>query len=197
MVLRPNRDNTIYLLGTDYFIFEPPNEIAPVRTPECCNVLISMGGSDPTGKTIRVLEALLAQQWPETVFRVILGPGFNDTVNVRNCIEGRSEFVLCINPPDLLPYLLGCDWAVCAGGRTLYELTCLGKAVLAVATTPIEADAVRAFKRRGLIAAGLSCWHHARFSAEAKSIWKQSQGLAFQTRDRVRHMPTQWQQEIY
>jgi len=58
----------------------------------------------------------------------------------------------------LIPFLQRCDFAICAGGRTMYELFCLGKNFFPIATAEHEAEVVDEFIRRGIIKEGLTSW---------------------------------------
>lgn len=153
------------LAGIDYFLFDGNvNSAPPIRTEGRVNVLISFGGSDPTGLTLRVVEALLTRPWPECLFRVVLGPGFRGGPQVRDTLKCSGEdWVVVESPSALVPYLAGSDVAVSNGGQTLYQLAYLGRTTLPVASTEHEADTVAGFLEHGLIPAGLAKWDRAAF----------------------------------
>lgn len=133
------------------------------RTPP--TVLLSFGGSDPTGLTVRALEAVAGLDAP-FAGQVVLGPGFSGREHARQAarpLEGRRWDVLDC-PPDMLSLFTGCDLAVCAGGRTMYELNALGTPMLAVASSEPEARAVEAFARLGLLRGAMSNWDARRFA---------------------------------
>ncbi len=160
------------LLGPDHFIFdEALLSDPPLRSDGLMNVLVTAGGSDPTGLTLKVLEALRAQRWPGVLFRIILGPGFTETEEAANLIRGRArEFELVNCPDNLMPYLRGCDLAVCAGGRTMYELVYLKKNFLPLATAAHEKEAVRAFVQAGLTGSDLVEWRRDAFIKELNKL---------------------------
>lgn len=120
--------------------------------------LFSFGGSDPTGLTLRALYALAdLGPFPACRLRVVLGPGFGDESAVETALAplpAPGEILRA--PRDIAPLFAGCDLAVCAGGRTLYELHSLGTPALAVASAPHEAEHIQAFLDRGLLAGGLT-----------------------------------------
>jgi spore coat polysaccharide biosynthesis predicted glycosyltransferase SpsG len=131
-------------------------------------VVMTFGGSDPTGLTINVLAAIKRLHLPLSL-SIVLGPGFASTDEIRVIAEQIDARVL-VAPQRLLPILSEADLVICAGGRTLYECATLGLPVLAVASTPEEAKSVRAFANRGLIHAGLETWDENSFTKELKKI---------------------------
>ena len=152
--------NTRFLLGIDYFIFdEYLTEDTVKMQKEVCNVLVTMGGADPTLLTFKVLKALLEEEWPGYVFYIILGPGYPDPNEIETLIgESGRQYHVVINPANLLPFLQRCDFAVCAGGRTMYELFYLNKKFLPIATAEHEAEVIEEFILRGIIKDGLTSW---------------------------------------
>jgi spore coat polysaccharide biosynthesis predicted glycosyltransferase SpsG len=156
---------TGYFLGPDYFIFdEDAGKGPPVYSSGYLNVLLTFGGSDPTGVTIKVLDALLTRNWPETFFRIILGPGYEDPGAVKELLKGKEgQYVVEVNPPNLISYLLGADLTVSAGGRTTYELLHLNRRFLPIATSESESAAVAALERHGFVPDGMTCWDQERF----------------------------------
>ena len=125
----PKYVNTRFLLGIDYFVFdESLLEETPVRTKGVYNILVTLGGSDPTLLTLKVLKALLEEDWTGYAFYIILGPGYSDLNEIETLIGGsRKEYHVVINPTNLIPFLKRCDFAICAGGRTMYEFFYLKK----------------------------------------------------------------------
>jgi spore coat polysaccharide biosynthesis predicted glycosyltransferase SpsG len=153
------------LAGMDYFIFDRDGESVPLaRTEGKINVLIAFGGSDPTGFILRVVGTLLTRPWPDCRFRVVLGPGYREGRQVQDTLEERgNDWEIVENPPSLMPYLDGSDIAVCNGGRTLYELACLGRTALPIASTAYEATTVAAFLNHEIVPSGLAEWDRGAF----------------------------------
>jgi hypothetical protein len=147
----------LQLLGPGAFITDLLRDGPRIRTEGLVNILVTFGGSDPTGLTPAAVRELGHCDLEDCVVRVVAGPGYEHPETLRPLIN-RTCFELVVSPDDLHPYLRGCDLALCAGGRTLYELLHLKKSALAVATTPVEAEAVDAFSRGGQIPCGLTAW---------------------------------------
>jgi spore coat polysaccharide biosynthesis predicted glycosyltransferase SpsG len=156
----PSKCRTRYLLGPRYFIFDENERRKPrLRAEGRQNVLLTFGGSDPTGMTAKVLSTIKKVHRPPSVLlRVILGPGFREISVVRSLVQAHSNIEIVAHPSDIIPYFLGSDFVLCAGGRTMYELLYLNRRFLPIATAKHEADEIRAFRDRRLIEHGLLVW---------------------------------------
>ena len=166
--------NTRFLLGTDYFIFDEfLKEDTVGMQDEACNIVVTMGGADPTSLTPKVLKALLEEDWPGYVFYIILGPGYPDSNEIEALIgESRKQYHVVMNPANLIPFLQRCDFAICAGGRTMYELLYFNKKFFPIATAEHEAEVVSEFISRGLIENGLTSWEPESLISNLKYITK-------------------------
>jgi len=148
------------LLGPDYFIFDDSLLAEPpVRTSGLVNVVITCGGSDPTGLTLKILKKLVQQDWKGTIFRVVLGPGFGPGEEVARLAGKRAGgFELVHSPSNLIPFLRGADLTVCTGGRTMSELLYMGQRFLPISTADHESEAIESLLAAGLIKTGLPGW---------------------------------------
>ncbi len=168
----PEGSDAQYLMGPDYFIFDE-NQLnaGPIKTSGLFNVVLSFGGSDPTCLTLKVMKALGAEPWTGVLFRVILGPGYGDIETVTSLSKVPTPlFEVIDNPPDILPFFLGCDLAVCAGGRTMYELLYLDKLFLPIATTKYEGEAIAEFENQDLVEFGMRFWDTKHFITTMKQL---------------------------
>ena len=157
--IEPGRQ-TRRLLGPEYFIFDDTLLVEfPVRSNGLVNVVITCGGSDPTGLTLKILQRLVRQDWKGVIFRVILGPGFGSSEEAARLVEKRAGgFELVHSPSNLIPYLRGADLTVCTGGRTMSELLYLDQRFLPISTADHESEAIEALLAAGLIKTGLTRW---------------------------------------
>lgn len=152
------------LLGPDYCILSEEFE-GLCRTPPDgphCHVLVTFGGADPAGLTVRVATVLEASRLPLRA-TVVLGPGIADRTLLR--LPDTSTVRYVRNPASLAALMAACDVAVAAGGLTLYELRALGVPTIAIASIEHEAPVVRAFAAKGELVAGLERWDGGVFSA--------------------------------
>ena len=89
-------------------------------------LLITMGGSDPKGLTVKVLRALLKIGTDWTA-KVIAGPMFNELDKIRNIaldLDGKIE--LLSNVSNMAELMRASDLAVASFGMTAYELAACG-----------------------------------------------------------------------
>lgn len=128
----------------------PPEE-------EVRKVLLTMGGSDPAGLTLKVLETLgdLLARFEATV---VLGPLFAHEAQARELASPYASVRVVKAPPDFADLMAGADLVLSAGGRTLYELAALGRPVVVLPTIEHED------------AAGRAMVHSARFACVG--LWK-------------------------
>ena len=91
--------------------------------------------------------------------------------SIKDLVKGRENIYKVIVAPDnIIPFLQGGDFSICAGGRTMYELLYLKKPFLPIAGIRHEAEAVSAFVREGLISFGFEEWNAARFLEFMKRV---------------------------
>jgi len=159
------------LLGPDYLLFDSQKARQRAVPTEQAGpeILVSFGGSDPQGLTLKALAAIIQQTLPNLKFTVILGPGFRPIYQVNELVGDRANIQVVVNPPEIGPYLARCDLAICSGGQTLAELYCLGKPVIAIASAAHEAVTIAAYLERGLIRHGLNIWNTECFMAALNS----------------------------
>lgn len=151
VLAEPSRypSNASLLIGMQYLILDERFESAkrkPKREKTPLVVLITFGGSDPTGLTAKVVNVLCRKKYEGIVFKIILGPGFTEGRKINALVKKSiNEIDVFRNPPDMLPFYLNCDLAVCAGGRTLYELSAINIPIISIASIEHEAKVIQAF----------------------------------------------------
>ncbi len=147
-ILQPPEKSTKFFLGPEYFIFDE-NLLSTgiIYKNKYFNIAVTFGGSDPTGLTLKVLKSLLAKNWPEFCFWIIMGPGYKDVEQTEVLIKDRINFQTVRNPGNLISYLQGCDFAICAGGRTMYELIYMGKSFFPIPSAKHEEAPVNEVRR--------------------------------------------------
>lgn len=155
------------LLGPQYLILDERFETAIRNTNKqngLFNILVTFGGSDLSGLTVKVLRALAAKNYHKLDCKVVLGPGYTDyeeIEKVANCFSGKLN--LFRNPDDMLPFFVECNLAICAGGRTLYELLALKVPTVAIASIEHEEQVINEFLAQKKLMAGLWAWDEQEF----------------------------------
>ena len=174
----PCNCKTQYFLGPHYFIFDDSKiHSEPVRKDGMINVVLTFGGSDPADITLKALETITSEPWPGVYFNTILGPGYIKLDKIDGLLQTKkNNFQLVFNPENYFSYLMGCDLAVCAGGRTMYELLYLNKKLLPIASAEHESEVISEGIRQGLFDLGMPFWEASTFLTYLKKIIFQLQG---------------------
>jgi UDP-2,4-diacetamido-2,4,6-trideoxy-beta-L-altropyranose hydrolase len=119
-------------------------------------VLVNFGGSDPTGETFKVLDALAqtgfdAGQAPRIHAHVVAGPANPRLAELADRCRALPNVTLYPEVKEMARFLADMDVAIGAGGVSLWERSFMGvpSAVIAVAGNQVP-SAVEA-ARRGMI----------------------------------------------
>jgi spore coat polysaccharide biosynthesis predicted glycosyltransferase SpsG len=115
-------------------------------------VLVTMGGIDRTGATLRILEAL--KQLDKTVnSEIILGGGFAHLVEFKRIFKGLSEHTCTYaqGVDDLAARMQKADVVISAGGNTVYEMACVGTPGIVLWEDPHEDKVGQAFAEKGIV----------------------------------------------
>ena len=138
-------EHTKLFIGPQYFIIA--GDIYPVEPkPTVENVLLTMGGSDPAGLTVKILRPI-ADHFTGYKLNVVLGPLFTEHQKVYEIIKGHRNIVVHENPDNFIGLMSRQDAIITAGGRTLYECAYLGKPVLIIPSIEHEALMAEAYAK--------------------------------------------------
>ena len=97
-------------------------------------VLVSFGGVDAAGETLKVLTALI--DFPELQVDVVAGPANPHWFELVERCQGRPDWRLWQYVEDFAGLLREADLAIGAGGGTAWERACLGIPSLCVSLAP-------------------------------------------------------------
>ncbi len=122
--------------------------LKPINGP-IRSVLISMGGVDRTGATLRIVEAL--KEWPSDAKReIVLGALFPWEKELEKLLSGSTaSWEIHRHPPSLVDLLRRADVGIAAGGNTLCEMACVGTPAVVLYEDPHEGEQGRAFQSSG------------------------------------------------
>jgi UDP-2,4-diacetamido-2,4,6-trideoxy-beta-L-altropyranose hydrolase len=147
MYLRRSPETRL-LLGVKYVVlrreFKPWLNRQRIRLPEANKILVTMGGSDPDGLTLKVIEALrpLSEEFEITV---IAGGGNPKAIEISKLISGSSNrFRFLSEVRDMAAIMADADLAVICGGGTLWELAFMGCAILTYSRPGIQREIIDA-----------------------------------------------------
>lgn len=149
--LRPEPAAARWLHGPDYVILSP--EFLDVRqeaTIPCTDrILITCGGSDPTGLSARIVE--LAKDIPAAL-DVVVGPMFSPSLKARLHNLARSECNVTLHeaPASLVPLYTKASLVLGRPGLTRYEAACLGRNAIYLAEGSPYGDYFESFNQTGI-----------------------------------------------
>lgn len=122
--------NCLCLLGPRYVLLRPEFDVAraqrkPLVTPPR-RLLVSFGGSDPTGETGKTLEALLSLGRPDLASDVIVGEQNPRCEAIRALAARVPGAVVHVQPNNMAEIVAAADLAIGACGVSALERCYLG-----------------------------------------------------------------------
>lgn len=131
-----SRAHTQFLLGSKYSLLRPEFAEVPDRkiAKQARRVLITLGGSDPTGLTPKLM-GWAHETIHDAALDVVIGPLYTDVARIENTAQDIAGAVaLHFDPKHMRSLMLEADLAISAGGQTIYELAATGTPTIAVCT---------------------------------------------------------------
>ena len=142
-----------HLLGPAYTPLRPQfSEGKPSFRNRVENILITSGGSDPTGFCLRLARTL--GNFSETInLHVVVGKLFSEAEKaaLKELSQTSAALFLHEGLTDLAPLMKQCDLAVSAAGTTLYELCALGIPAISFTMADNQLTCARAFAQQKVI----------------------------------------------
>ncbi len=134
MLFHELRGKKIYA-GKDYMILNP--EIAKYRRQrtELKKILITLGGSDTYGVTVKIVQILKSKGYGADI---IIGPNFRHIEQLEKAIDG--SFTVYKTVPSLVSKFNEYDLAITGGGVTGFEANASGLPCLIIASELHEID---------------------------------------------------------
>jgi UDP-2,4-diacetamido-2,4,6-trideoxy-beta-L-altropyranose hydrolase len=160
------------LVGFSYAFLDSEyqyDELAP--DPEgASRLLVTFGGSDPTGETAKVCEALRANihHLPLGAVDVVVGPGNPGRKAVEHLLQGFPGATLHVAPGSLAPLIRRASLVLTSGGNTLVEALALRKPCLVIVTAENQQLMVAQLKARHLLR--VLGWHAAVGALEIQRV---------------------------
>lgn len=109
------------------------------------NILVTMGGSDPRGMTLKAIEALnfLDKHFETTI---VLGPGFTRRKELKDLIHSFNHpYKIYENTSNMAELMAGANLAVASFGVTAYELASMGVPAIHLCLTEDHAESASIF----------------------------------------------------
>jgi spore coat polysaccharide biosynthesis predicted glycosyltransferase SpsG len=141
-----------YLEGPTYLLLrrefrERSGAVRPVG--KCRKLLITLGGSDTYGYTVKVARALRSIAELEHI-EVVTGPAFHHAEALGRVVRGDPRFLLHGTVPNLGRLMATHQLAIAGGGVTLFEAALLGLPTLSIASENFEVVNAEWCERKGL-----------------------------------------------
>ncbi|MBU4230834.1 MAG: UDP-2,4-diacetamido-2,4,6-trideoxy-beta-L-altropyranose hydrolase [Proteobacteria bacterium] len=140
-----------FLLGTQYALIDPvyaANRGIFRDQGELRRLLVTFGGVDRYGRTLRVVD-LLSQYTPSLQIVVAVGPYFPFAAEVESRSGGHHVIQVVRNVRDLSELMRQCDLMVTAGGSTVWQACCVGAPMLVLQTIDNQALVVKTLRECG------------------------------------------------
>jgi spore coat polysaccharide biosynthesis predicted glycosyltransferase SpsG len=121
---------------------------------EAREVVVSFGGSDPQGLTLKVLRALdgVDKSRGELTVKAVLGPAFSYGQELAELLPKlRYQPILLENVEHMAETLSEADLVFCAGGMTVYEIAALGIPGIVLCQNAREQRRMEHYSRSGSI----------------------------------------------
>lgn len=131
--------------GHEYLILNPEIARWRRRRQAVRRIMVSLGGSDTYGATIKVVALLRKRGQPATV---IIGPGFQH----RSALEAEltSNFEVKTAVPSLVEEMSYHDLGIVGGGITAFEASASGLPTIVIANEDFEIPVARHLARLGM-----------------------------------------------
>jgi spore coat polysaccharide biosynthesis protein SpsF len=137
-------------IGWEWSLVGTAQSSPAARKPSRPTLLVTMGGSDPCGLTLKSARAL-AQLDPAFRARFVIGPGMADGGAVaRQIVSLNPNFETIEGAKGLATEFAGADLALAAFGVTAYELAAAGVPALYLCLTEDHAASASAFEKAGI-----------------------------------------------
>jgi|LauGreDrversion4_2_1035121.scaffolds.fasta_scaffold170599_3 spore coat polysaccharide biosynthesis predicted glycosyltransferase SpsG len=132
------------LTGVDYLVLNPVIAHFRRTRTRLQSVLVTLGGADTYGATVKVVRLLRNQPWQVTV---VLGPAFAHHKALAEVIPGHFEIRHGV--ASMAEEMARHDLAVTGGGMTPFEANAAGLPCLVVANEPFEIPVGQALESMG------------------------------------------------
>jgi len=125
-------------------------ECVPERNQDLPTILVSMGGSDPAGMTLKALQALEKLEGSVHVI-VVLGRGFQEISAVTKWVEtSRLKVEVRIDVEHMSELMRRADLALSSYGGTSYELAAMGVPAVSLCLTSDHRESAMALQEAGV-----------------------------------------------
>lgn len=140
-------------IGPSYIALKEDFESVTKKRKEirkkCETILVTFGGSDPKGLTIKAIKALenMDQDFRTTV---VIGTAFTRINELEKVLESaKKEYIIKSNVDNMADLIYDADIAITSGGVTVYELSAVGTPGIVLCQN--EHEDTNVFERYGTV----------------------------------------------
>ena len=143
--------DAVLMLGSGFAILRPEFALARMQRDlplAARRVLITFGGVDPKGASLKALDALrMLRDLADA--ELIVGAANPRAAEIAAAAAGVSNVEIVGNVADMAARLARADIVLSAGGTTVWEAACMGAPMLLVAAAPEEAVSAGLLEKGG------------------------------------------------
>ena len=132
------------LTGVEYLVLNKEIDKYKRLRTKCENIIVTMGGSDTNGVTMKVIAILQKYNKKATI---ILGPSFLHWESLRKSLN--DNFVVKVGVPSLIQEFAKYDVAITGGGVTPFEANASGLPCIIIASELHEIEIGRYLEQTG------------------------------------------------
>jgi spore coat polysaccharide biosynthesis predicted glycosyltransferase SpsG len=132
------------LRGAEYLVLNPQIRNHTRVRKQLSSILVTLGGSDTYGVTVKVVQMLSAMNLPATV---VIGPAFMHNTMLDE--ELTDQFTLKRGVPSMIEEFLKHDLAITGGGLTPFEANASGLPCVVIANELFEIPVGAALQKLG------------------------------------------------
>lgn len=174
------------LRGVNYLILNPEIDRCKRLRTKLERIVVTMGGSDTYGVTVRVVEILKKLG---KIATIVLGPGFEHHELLHSAVT--ADFEIKTSLPSLIDEFKKYDLAITAGGITPFEACASGLPCIVIACESFEVPTVRLLQDLGC---ALFAGHYKEID---EAVFSQSIDIAAMSRAGMSQLTTQGIANIY
>lgn len=120
-------------IGTEFIVLNPEIDKYKKERQMLERLVVSMGGSDPHGMTLQIVQELKKYSYKTDV---VIGPNFKYKSELMKIANNR--FKIYQNVPSLIKFFANYDFAITGGGVTCCEANAAGLPCMIIANAPHE-----------------------------------------------------------
>ncbi|TGL99214.1 glycosyl transferase [Leptospira jelokensis] len=147
LFLEYDKENYKIITGKEQVLLRKPfrnvKKKQEIKTPPK-KILITLGGSDPKNLSIEILQTLV-NSYPNMEKYLVVGPGFTNCDELQKLADENTFFYRNLNAERMCNLMLQMDFAITAGGQTMYELDICGIPMVVIETAENQRYNIRGF----------------------------------------------------